>query len=132
MADLFRVTSATKLPRLPLFGVVGAYFCCMMELEELYIDFKLELCQDREGFIQTIKRYVKYYNTQRPCFAIGYDTPENYRERYYKGELSRKNTFDGRKLTSEPKFVQKRRQLADSKDTYEDVSTFEKEIPEKS
>ena len=38
----------------------------------------------------------------------------------------------GRKLTAEPKFVQKRRQLADSKDTYEDVSTFEKEIPEKS
>ena len=27
------------------------------------------------------------------------------------------------KLTAEPKFVQKRRQLTDSKDTYEDVST---------
>ena len=55
------------------------------------------------------------------------------RARYnYKGELPRKNTFEGRKLTSGPKFVQKRRQLADSKDTYEDVSTFEKEIPEKS
>ena len=63
--------------------------------EELYIDFKLELCQDREDFIQIIKRYFKYYNTQRPCFVIGYDTPENYRKRYYKGELSRKNTFDG-------------------------------------
>lgn len=100
--------------------------------EELYIDFKLELCQGREDFIQIIKRYVKYYNTQRPCFAIGYDTPENYRKRYYKGELSRKNTFDSRKLSAEPKFVQKRRQLADSKDTYEDVSTFEKEIHEKS
>ena len=44
------------------------------------------------------------------------------RARYnYKGELPMKNTFEGRKLTSEPKFVQKRRQLADSKDTYEDV-----------
>ena len=70
--------------------------------EELYIDFKLELCQDREGFIQTIKRYVKYYNTQRPSFAIGYDTPENYRKCYYKGELPKKNTFEGRTLTSEP------------------------------
>lgn len=56
----------------------------------------------------------------------------NYRKRYYKGELPRKNTFEGRKLISEPKFIQKRRQLADSKDTYGDVSTFEKEIPEKS
>lgn len=100
--------------------------------EELYIDFKLELCQDREDFIQTIKRYVKYYNTQRPCFAIGYDTPENYRKRYYKGELPKKNTFEGRKLTSEPKFVQKRRQYADNQDNCKGLSTFEKEIPEKS
>ena len=68
----------------------------------------------------------------KAVLRIGYDTPENYRKRYYKGELLRKNTFEGRKLTAEPKFVQKRRQLADSKDAYEDVSTFEKEIPEKS
>ena len=100
--------------------------------EELFIDFKLELCEGRESFIQTIKRYVKYYNTQRPCFAIGYDTPENYRKRYYKGELPRKNTFEGRRLTAEPKFVQKRRQHADNKDDNMVVSTFEKEIPEKS
>ena len=34
------------------------------------------------------------------------------RARYnYKGELPMKNTFEGRKLTSEPKFVQKRRNL---------------------
>ena len=86
----------------------------------------------KQDFINTIERYVKYYNTQRPCFAIGYDTPENYRKRYYKGELPKKQTFENRVLSPEPKFVQKRRQLADSKDTYEDVSTFEKEIPEKS
>ncbi len=83
-------------------------------------------------FKQTIERYVKYYNTQRPCFAIGYDTPENYRKRYYKGELPRKQTFENRVLSPEPKFVQKKRQLSDNKDTYKGVSTFEKEIPEKS
>ena len=99
--------------------------------EELFIDFKLELCEGRENFIQTIKRYVKYYNTQRPCFAIGYDTPENYRNRYCKGNLPRKNTFGCRKLTSEPKFVQKRRQRADNSDTCVSVSTFKKEILEK-
>ena len=100
--------------------------------EELYAEFNIERCWRIADFKQTIERYVKYYNTQRPCFAIGYDTPENYRKRYYKGELPRKQTFENRVLSPEPKFVQKRRQLADSKDTYEGVSTFEKEIPEKS
>lgn len=47
------------------------------------------------------------------------------------GVLPRKNTFEGRKLTSEPKFVQKRRQYADNQDNCKGVSTFEKEIPEK-
>ena len=100
--------------------------------EELYAEFQIDRCWRIADFKQTIERYVKYYNTQRPCFAIGYDTPENYRKRYYKGELPQKQTFENRVLSPEPKFVQKRRQLADSKDTYEDVSTFEKEIPEKS
>ena len=50
-------------------------------------------------------------------------TPVNYRKRYYKGELERKNTFESRVLSEEPKFVQKRREMAHS----EDVSTFEKE-----
>ncbi len=100
--------------------------------EELFIDFKLEQCLGREDFIKTIERYVKYYNTQRPCFAIGYDTPENYRKRYNKGELTQKNTFEGRTLTTEPKFVQKRRQLSETKDSSEPVSTGGKGIDEKS
>ena len=101
--------------------------------EELYVEFQIEQCwRSPDAFKQTIERYVKYYNTQRPCFAIGYDTPENYRKRYHKGELPRRQTFENRVLSPEPKFVQKKRQLSDKKSTYEDVSTFEKEIPEKS
>ena len=101
--------------------------------EELYVEFQIEQCwRNPDAFKQTIERYVKYYNTQRPCFAIGYDTPENYRKRYHKGELPRRQTFENRVLSPDPKFVQKKRQLSDSKSTYEDVSTFEKEIPEKS
>ena len=100
--------------------------------EELYAEFHLERYWHRQEFINTIERYVKYYNTQRPCFAIGYDTPENYRKRYYKGELPRKQTFESRVLSPEPKFVQQRRQNADNKDTYGGMSTFVKEIPEKS
>nr|MCR4902586.1 hypothetical protein [Butyrivibrio sp.] len=58
-----------------------------------------------------------------PCYAIGYGTPVNYRKRYFKGELEKKNTFEKRVLSEEPKFVQKRRKQAHSGD----VSTFEKE-----
>jgi len=91
--------------------------------EELYIDFKLDQCSSREEFCGAIERYVSYYNMQRPCYAIGYDTPEHYRKRYYKGEIERKNTFENRVLTEEPKFVRKRRKQRDSGD----VSASEKE-----
>lgn len=95
--------------------------------EELFMDFKIEQCRSRDEFKNIIDRYVSFYNEQRPCFAIGYDTPDNYRKRYNKGELEQKNTFAGRVLSDEPKFVQKRRKKA----RRETVSTFENEKPEK-
>ena len=70
-----------------------------------------------------MERYVDFYNNKRPCYAIGYDTPMNYRKRFNKGEIPCKNTFRDRKLTEEPKFVQKRHEKA----ALEKVSTFEKE-----
>lgn len=100
--------------------------------EELYVEFRLDQTRHKDDFKQTIEQYVKYYNTQRPCFAIGYDTPEHFRKRYYKGELPKKQTFESRVLSPEPKFVQKRRQLVDNKRACETVSTFGKEIAEKS
>ena len=54
-------------------------------------------------------RYVAFITGQRPCFAIGYDTPDNYCKRFYRGELEKKDTFSKRILTEEPKFVQKRK-----------------------
>ena len=50
-----------------------------------------------------------YYNKQRPCYAIGYDTPDNYYRRFQRGELEKKDTFSKRVLTTEPKFVRERR-----------------------
>ena len=91
--------------------------------EELYIDFKISECSRKDEFEEVLASYVDFYNNHRPCYALGYDTPVNYRKRYYKGELERKNTFENRVLSEEPKFVQKRRKRAYSKD----VSTFEKE-----
>lgn len=104
--------------------------------EELFIDFRIEQCKTRTEFEEAIERYVKYYNEQRPCYAIGYDTPANYRKRYYKGELEHKNTFAFRELSEEPKFVQERRKKAicEAVSSLEngniqktsDMSTFEK------
>lgn len=41
--------------------------------------------------------------------CIGYDTPDNYCKRFYRGELEQRDTFSKRILSEEPKFVQKRR-----------------------
>ena len=61
--------------------------------EELYMDFNLEKCRTREEIIETIQKYVKYYNSQRPCYALDYDTPDNYYKRYKNGEIEKKETF---------------------------------------
>ncbi len=80
--------------------------------EELFIDFKLGDCRSKDAIVETIQRYVDYYNKQRPCFALGYDTPDNYYKRYRKGELEKRDTFSSRVLSTEPKFVQKKRKNA--------------------
>ena len=77
--------------------------------EELFIDFRLEECRTRDAVKDVLRRYVDFYNRQRPCFAIGYDTPDNYCKRFYRGELEQRDTFSQRILSEEPKFVQKRR-----------------------
>ena len=78
--------------------------------EELYMDFHLDGCRSRDAIRNTIESYVAFYNKQRPCYAIGYDTPDHYYQRFQRGELEKKNTFSKRVLTTEPKFVQKRKQ----------------------
>ena len=70
---------------------------------------------------EMLHRYVTFYNQQRPCFAIGYDTPDNFYKRFCRGELEKKDTFSKRVLTEKPKFVQKRRTIKNNTGT---VSTF--------
>ena len=79
--------------------------------EELYMDLQLDQCRTREEVKTTLRRYIDFYSKQRPCFAIGYDTPDNYCKRFYRGELEKKDTFSKRILTEEPKFVQKRKDI---------------------
>ena len=99
--------------------------------EELFTDFRIDDCRDRETLVAMLSRYVEYYNKQRPCFAIGYDTPDNYYRRFKRREIPRKDTFSKRVLTEEPKFIRKRK--AKKEETVEstgipgDVSTPENE-----
>ena len=74
------------------------------------------------GEINILHREIITSKNYFPCLLLARGT----------GELPRKQTFENRVLSPEPKFVQKKRQLSDNKDTYKGVSTFEKEIPEKS
>ena len=89
--------------------------------EELIIDFKLEECRTRDAFKDVIAEYVKFYNEKRPCFALGYDTPANYRKRYYNGELPHKNTFESREPSPEPKFVKERRKNTENQSDEKEV-----------
>ena len=82
--------------------------------EELLIDYKLERCRSRQEVEEKISLYVKYYNEKRPCYALGYDTPANYRRRYYKGELGVKDTFSKRQPSPLPKFVQKKKKASEN------------------
>ena len=80
--------------------------------EELIVDFHIDRCLDKKDVEEVLDRYVRYYNDKRPCFAIGYDTPANYRKRYYRGELPKRDTFSTRELSELPKFVKKRKETA--------------------
>ena len=82
--------------------------------EELMIDFKIDRYRTKEEVKQCIGKYVHFYNEERPCFAIGYDTPANYRRRYNKGEMDVRDTFSTRRLSDVPKFLQKQRKEADN------------------
>lgn len=95
--------------------------------EELMTDFKADQCMRREDFKTLLKAYAKFYNEQRPCWALGYDTPANYRHKYYTGKLEHKNTFKERILSDEPKFVRKRREMAHKQGVADSVSKNEKD-----
>ena len=84
--------------------------------EELTMDFGIDRVWGWSNIVAKLDEYITFYNEQRPCFAIGYETPDNYRKRYYKGELPRKNSFEFRELSTEPKFVKERRKKSDNEE----------------
>jgi putative transposase len=82
--------------------------------EELYIDLNIARCKRMSEIIDCLDLYQNYYNEKRPCYALGYDTPANYRKKFFKGEIPKKETFDSRVLSKIPKFVRQRKDKSDN------------------
>ena len=64
--------------------------------EELFLDFHLGRCDERYWVYCAIEEYVEYYNEQRPCYSLGYETPNDFYRRFMNGDLERKYTFENR------------------------------------
>ena len=64
--------------------------------EELFSDFRLDGLTERYFVSCAVEEYIDYYNEQRPSYALGYDTPNDFYRRFTNGEIERKNTFTSR------------------------------------
>jgi transposase InsO family protein len=60
--------------------------------EELLLDFGLYYADD---VAQVVDDYVKFYNSRRPCYSLGYDTPDDFYQRYLDGKMDKKDTEEG-------------------------------------
>lgn len=76
--------------------------------EELIGDFGLGGAKSLQEAAEIIDGYVRWYNAERPCWAIGYKTPDELYEGYMAGEVEARDTFASRKLDPTPKFVRER------------------------
>jgi transposase InsO family protein len=73
--------------------------------EELFMDFDL---YNSDDVVATIDAYIDFYNSERPAYSLGYDTPDNFYKRFMAGEIEKKDTFKCRVLDETPKFIRDR------------------------
>ena len=73
------------------------------------MDFNIEGYQNRNDVLMALSRYQHYYNRMRPCFALDYDTPHNFYERFKNGKIERRNTFKDRQLSDKPKLSRQKK-----------------------
>lgn len=76
--------------------------------EELLVDFNLADAAGYREVAEAVVAYVGWYNSERPCCAIGYRTPDALYEEFMAGRVERGDTFKDRLLDPTPKFVRER------------------------
>ena len=52
--------------------------------------------------------YIEWYNAKRPCWSLGYMTPNDFYDAFMAGEVERRDTFAGRVIDPTPKFVREK------------------------
>lgn len=75
--------------------------------EELFVDFRLYKAQDFE-VPSLIEDYIEWYNADRPCWSLGYQTPNDLYDEFMAGLTERRDTFADRILDETPKFVKEK------------------------
>ena len=76
--------------------------------EELFVDFHLADAAGYREVAEIVDAYVSWYNSERPCWALGYMTPDDFYDAFMAGEVERKDTFKDRVLDPTPKFVREK------------------------
>ena len=70
---------------------------------------------DAKGYqemAEIVDAYVSWYNSERPCWSLGYMTPDAFYAAFMAGDIERRDTFKDRVLDPTPKFVRKRKKDA--------------------
>lgn len=75
--------------------------------EELFCDFELYEKSDTE-VEELIDTYIEWYNSKRPCWSLGYETPNDFYDAFMEGKIERCDTFSERVLDPTPKFVREK------------------------
>ena len=69
-----------------------------------------QICEFQPVSVLLVHRSLRLILLQSAATSLGYNTPDNYCKRFYRGELEHRDTFSQRILSEKPKFVQKRKE----------------------
>ncbi len=79
--DLNHANQSLSAPGQPHDNAVAESFFASMKKEALY----RKDCKYKTELLSTVKEYVRFYNNERPHTALGYKTPVQFEDQYFKG-----------------------------------------------
>lgn len=79
--DSYHAVQSLSAPGQPHDNAVAESFFASMKKEALY----RKDCKYKTELLSTVKEYVQFYNYERPHTALGYKTPVQFEDQYFKG-----------------------------------------------